>query len=90
MKEIILIPHITEKAMKSRDLNQYVFEVNKEANKTEIKKEVERRYKVKVIDVKIINLPGKKKRYLRKISKMSGLKKAIVKLKKGDKIATEI
>jgi large subunit ribosomal protein L23 len=90
MKEIILIPHITEKAMKSRDLNQYVFEVNKEANKTGIKKEVERRYKVKVIDVKIINLPGKKKRYLRKISKTSGLKKAIVKLKKGDKIATEI
>ena len=90
MKEIILIPHITEKAMKSKDSNQYVFEVNKEANKTEIKKEVERRYKVKVIDVKIINLPGKKKRYLRKISKMSGLKKAIVKLKKGDKIATEI
>jgi large subunit ribosomal protein L23 len=90
MKEIILIPHITEKAMKSKNFNQYVFEVNKEANKSEIKKEIERKYKVKVIDVKIINSPGKKTRYLRKFSKKGGFKKAVVRLKEGDKIPIEI
>jgi large subunit ribosomal protein L23 len=43
-------------------------------------------YKVKVIDVNIVNIKGKAKRLGRSLGKTSGLKKAIVTLKEGDKI----
>lgn len=78
--------HITEKAGDLTEKNQYIFKVYSEANKINIKKAVEEIFKVNVISVNIINVP-KKKRRLGKISGWrKGYKKAIVRIKDGQKI----
>jgi large subunit ribosomal protein L23 len=86
MKSVLIFPLITEKATKLAEKNQYVFRVEKKANKNEIKKEIENLYKVKVIDVKIINVPAKERRFGRISGWKKGFKKAIVKIKEGQKI----
>ena len=79
-------PHVTEKAGDLSEKQKYVFKVYKQANKTEIKKAVESVYKIEVVSVRIINV-FKKKRRLGKIKGFrSGYKKAIVRIKKGQKI----
>ena len=87
--KIVKGPKITEK---STDLtnkeNKYVFCVDKKANKNQIKKAIEEIYKVKVEKVFVINVKPKKRRYRFYIEGYkSGYKKAIVKLKEGEKIA---
>ena len=85
--DIILRPIITEKSTLVKETgNQYVFEVLRSANKIEIRKAVERLFKVKVIDVHVQNMEGKKKRLGRYAGKRSDWKKAIVKLSPKDKI----
>jgi large subunit ribosomal protein L23 len=84
---VIKEPHISEKASDlAEKQNQYVFEVVNGSNKIEIKKAVEGVYGVRVLSVNIIKIPHKKRR----IGKTQGFKKAytkaIVQLKKGDKI----
>jgi large subunit ribosomal protein L23 len=86
MKELLISPHFSEKATNLAQKNQYVFRVRKGANKTEIKKEIENLYKVKVLDVKIVNVPKKKRRLGRVSGWKKGYKKAIVKIKEGQKI----
>jgi large subunit ribosomal protein L23 len=84
--KILKIPHVTEKATDLTKINQYIFKVWPRANKFEIKKAIESLYGVGVIGVKIINIP-KKKRRLGKVSGWrQGYKKAIVKIKEGQKI----
>ncbi|MBI2633799.1 MAG: 50S ribosomal protein L23 [Parcubacteria group bacterium] len=82
-------PHISEKGGDLRNLGQYVFVVSKKANKDLVKKAVESIFKVKVEKVRIINLPGKRKRLGKTEGWRSGYKKAIVTLKRGEKIETE-
>ncbi|KIE17449.1 50S ribosomal protein L23, partial [Smithella sp. SC_K08D17] len=54
---------ITEKSTTAREeSNKYFFEVDRKANKVEISKAVEKLFKVKVADVCVINVLGKKKR----------------------------
>jgi large subunit ribosomal protein L23 len=85
--DIILRPIITEKSTFVKETgNQYVFEVLRSANKIEIRKAVEKLFKVKVIDVHVSNMEGKKKRLGRYAGKRSDWKKAIVKLSPKDKI----
>ena len=85
--DIILRPIITEKSTFVKEAgNQYVFEVLRSANKIEIRKAVEKLFKVKVIDVHVSNMEGKKKRLGRYAGKRSDWKKAIVKLSPKDKI----
>jgi large subunit ribosomal protein L23 len=85
--DIILRPIITEKSTLIKETgNQYVFEVLRSANKIEIRKAVEKLFKVKVIDVHVQNMEGKKKRLGRYAGKRSDWKKAIVKLSPKDKI----
>ena len=85
--DIILRPIITEKSTLVKETgNQYVFEVLRSANKIEIRKAVEKLFKVKVIDVHVQNMEGKKKRLGRYAGKRSDWKKAIVKLSPKDKI----
>ncbi len=85
--DIILRPIITEKSTLQKETgNQYVFEVHRSANKIEIKKAVERLFKVKVLSVQIAVMEGKKKRLGRFFGKRSDWKKAIVKLSPKDKI----
>jgi len=84
--QILKAPHITEKTTNLAEKNQYVFRVWQKANKNEIKKAIENLYKVKVMDVKIINVPAKRRRLGRISGWRKGYKKAIVRLKEGQKI----
>lgn len=79
-------PHITEKTTNLAQEGKYVFQVTNRANKTEIKKAIERLYKVKVESVNILNMPSKIRRVGRSIGRLAGFKKAIVSLQKGHKI----
>lgn len=83
---ILKAPHITEKATFLAAKNQYVFKVFPKANKTEIKKAIKSVYGVDVLDVKIINIPKKRKRLGKFSGWKKGYKKAIVKIKQNQKI----
>ena len=82
----LIEPRVTEKSHDLMALNKYVFKVAKESDKNTIKKAIEELYGVKVIKVNIINIPSKKRIYARKVGWKSGYKKAIITLKKGDRI----
>ena len=84
--KILISPRITEKATAISQKNQYVFKVFPKANKTEIKKAIEDLYKVEVLDVKIINVPAKRRRLGRISGWKKGYKKVIVRIKEGQKI----
>ena len=84
--DIIRRPIITEKATVLSEQNKTVFKVHAKANKKNIKKNIEKLFKVNVIKVNIINRkPKLKLRQGRKTVK-TGYKKAIVTLKKGQSI----
>lgn len=86
-QKIIRRPLITEKSTQQKETNhQYVFEVQRNANKIEIQSAVERLFKVKVLQVRTCNILGKVKRLGRKSGKRPDWKKAIVTLKEGDRI----
>jgi large subunit ribosomal protein L23 len=80
-------PIVTEKGTALKDdHNQLVFEVSLEANKSEIKKAVERLFKVTVLSVRTQNRQGKRKRLGRSVGRRKNWKKAIVTLKEGDRV----
>lgn len=83
---IVKGPYITEKANDLAKQNQYVFKVFPQANKIEIKKAIEQIYRVNVLNVRIINIPKKPKKMGKTMGWKKGYKKAIVKVKKGQKI----
>jgi len=66
--------------------NKILVEVAKDANKIEIKKSIEENFKVKVEKVATIKMYGKWKRYGKSVGKRSDRKKAIITLKKGEKL----
>tara|TARA_B100000401_G_scaffold366169_1_gene264373 strand:- start:1356 stop:1649 length:294 start_codon:yes stop_codon:yes gene_type:complete len=82
----IIRPIITEKATILSEQNKTVFKVHSSANKKNIKKNIEKIFKVNVIKINIINLKSKKKLKQGRLSTKSGFKKAIVTLKKGQSI----
>jgi large subunit ribosomal protein L23 len=84
---ILVQPRISEKSGKLVTLNKYVFKVQSGANKVEVKKAVESAYKVRVTQVNIVNNHGKARNFGSRAGRISGFKKAIVTLKKGDTIA---
>lgn len=61
-RDIIVRPVITEKSMNLMAENKYTFIVDKQANKTEIRKAIEEIFHVKVDNVRTINVKGKKRR----------------------------
>jgi len=85
----IIRSHIaTEKSHLMRDQqNCYVFEVDSEANKVEIRNAVEELFNVKVKDVATLNVRGKMKRLGRFVGKRPNWKKAIVTLAQGEAIS---
>jgi len=83
---ILKTPHITEKATDLIKNNQYIFNVYEKSNKQEVKKAVESIYGVDVVSVRMINVPGKRKRLGRTLGWKKGGKKAIVRIKKGQEI----
>ena len=88
---VILKPVITEKmTAKGETLNQFGFIVDKQANKVQIKNEVETLYNVQVVSVNTMNYSGKLKSRFTKSGVISGktnaYKKAIVTLAEGETI----
>lgn len=84
--EVLIKPIITEKTTGLMEENKYTFKVDKKANKIEIKHAVEKIFKVDVIDVKTMNVSGKKKRQGIHVGLTSSWKKAIVTLAEGQRL----
>lgn len=79
--------HLSEKTNLMSSVGRYVFVVDKDANKIEVKKAVENVYDVHVTKVNILNTKGKARRYGKTQGKTSAWKKAVVTLKSGEKIS---
>src|SRR3989344_4995357 len=86
---IIKSPIITEKSMKLAEKGLYTFEVDKNATKLQIGRKVSDKFGVKVVKVKTMNIKGqtKQQKRVRKSYRTAGFKKALVQVKKGEKIA---
>ena len=83
----IIRPRITEKSgIASETHNVFTFEVAKNSTKHTVANEIKALYKVTPIKVSIVNLPAKKVLVRGRPGRVSGVKKAMVYLKKGDKI----
>lgn len=84
---VIKKPHVTEKTSLGSDTTNTVsLVVDREANKIEIKQAVETLFKVKVSDVRTVNVAGKVKRFGKTSAKRSNWKKAYVTLQEGQSI----
>jgi large subunit ribosomal protein L23 len=83
---VLIRPILSEKATHLATSGKYVFAVYPRANKQEIKKSIQQVYEVNVESVKIIKLSGKMRRYGRAVGKTSAWKKAVVTVRKGEKI----
>ncbi|MFA5841784.1 MAG: 50S ribosomal protein L23 [Candidatus Paceibacterota bacterium] len=79
-------PRITEKASLLSARNVYTFNVPKDFNKIEVAKAVEAIYKVKPVQVRMVAIPAKNFTFRGRPGVKGGGKKALVFLKKGDKI----
>ena len=79
-------PRITEKGSRLQESNAYVFQVAKGAGKNEIKQAIFQLYKIKPIRVNILAIPEKKINSRGRVGVKTGGRKAVVYLKKGDKI----
>ena len=85
--EIIKRPLITEKTNIQKELaNQLTFEVDRRANRIEIRRAIETAFKVRVASVQTMQVKGKVKRRGRTIGKRRDWKKAIVTLMPGERI----
>jgi len=84
--EVLRRPVVTEKSTIQTEQRIYTFEVDRRANKVEVKEAVEKVFGVKVVSVNIINVPGKPRRWGRHVSRTPSWKKAIVKLAEGQRI----
>ena len=82
----ILSPLLTEKSTNLSEQNKIVFKVHKNANKQNLKSNIEKIFKVNVTKINIINKQNRTKLARGKKVKVSGFKKAIVTLKKGQTI----
>lgn len=84
LMNVLVAPHVTEKATLVADQNrQFVFRVQDDATKPDIKKAVELMFNVKVDGVQVVNMKGKVKRFGQMMGKRRNWKKAYVTLKEG-------
>jgi len=84
--EVLIKPVVSEKSTKLMEENKYTFKVDPKANKIEIKHAVETAFKVNVVDVRTMRVPGKLKRQGRTQGYTPSWKKAIVTIKAGQRI----
>ena len=82
----IVSPHITEKSTNLSEQNKIIFKVPNKANKKNLKNNIEKIFKVNVTKINIINKQNRTKLSRGKKVKISGFKKAIITLKKGQSI----
>lgn len=86
IQEVIRRPLITEKSTALKDERNIVaFEVDRRANKIEVKRAVEHQFKVKVAEVRVANMHGKVRRQGRYSGRRPDWKKAYVRLAEGEK-----
>ena len=89
-RDIIIAPLISEKSMAGTAAQQYTFEVNPQATKTQIKSAVAEIFGVTVVKINTVTVGGKKKNFARRgkrsIGMQSDWKKAIVTIAAGQKI----
>lgn len=85
--DTIIRPLITEKtSIQKEDFNQVTFEVDKRANRVEIRRAVEKIFNVRVADVRTMHVKGKVKQRGRIVGKRRDWKKAVVRLMPGERI----
>lgn len=84
--EVIIQPMITEKSTLLQEGGQYVFRVAPRANKVDVRRAVEATFGVKVVGVNITKNRGKSKRFGARMKKMPDIKKAVVTLRRGERI----
>ena len=82
----ILSPIVTEKSTNLSEQNKVIFKVPNNANKVNLKKNIEKIFKVNVTKINIVNKQNRKKITRGKKIKVPGYKKAIITLKKGQSI----
>ena len=82
----IISPHINEKATNLSEQNKIIFRVPDKANKNNLKKSIEKIFKVNVTKINIINKRSRIKLTRGRKVKVAGFKKAIVTIKKGQNI----
>ena len=84
--EVLRRPLVTEKNTFLQSQGKYVFEVDRDANKEQVKQAVEKAFKVTVTAVNMMMVRGRERRVGRRMVAASPWKKAVVTLKAGDKI----
>ncbi|MGE5236371.1 MAG: 50S ribosomal protein L23 [Acidobacteriota bacterium] len=85
-REIVLRPVVTEKTADAKEsTNTVCFQVARDANKIEIRHAVEALFGVKVIDVRVLNMTGKQRRFGRYTGQRPDWRKAYVRLAAGEK-----
>ncbi|HMU74737.1 MAG TPA: 50S ribosomal protein L23 [Elusimicrobiota bacterium] len=86
LADVLRRPLVTERTTQLREQNKYVFEVDPGATKGQIREAVQSAFKVDVLDVNTMNVPGKLRRRGAHAGYQTSWKKAIVKLKAGQEI----
>ena len=85
--KVLSAPKVTEKSTLCNEKgNQVVFEVDKKANKMQIRAAVEKLFDVEVVSVQTMNIKGKTKRFGQTTGRRNDWKKAIVRLKEGQSV----
>lgn len=88
INNVLISPRVTEKGtITVSDSNAYIFNVYPKANKSQISKAFEDKYKIKPIKVAVVNIPAKKVMAKGKRGRTNHTKKAYVYLKKGETIS---
>lgn len=83
---VLLGPVVTEKSTLLASEHRYVFHVDQRATKLVIRSAVERAYNVHVVRVNLLRLPGKLRRRGRTVGFVQGKRKAVVKIREGERI----
>lgn len=87
MYQIVRSPHMSEKTARLQSAsNQYVFKVDGDASKDEIRRAVENLFEVDVEQVRVLNVKGKQKSFRTTAGRQKGWKKAYVRVKSGQSI----
>ena len=90
LMSVLIAPHVTEKtSLAMQNHNQYTFRVRRDATKPDIKKAVELMFEVKVAGVRVVNEPGKTRRFGNRAGRTQDWKKAYVSLAQGQAIDYE-
>ena len=83
---VIRAPHVSEKAARAQEHNQYVFEVAADADKATVKAAVEALFSVKVAAVNMVSVKAKTKAFKNRLGSRNGWRKAYVSLHEGQSI----